>query len=84
MIVIYCYLERENYKVLKFHRNNSAYFKKCASLERPLKLRKTIFKMFEVIWSVYFKLFKDCFPQILLSPFLNTFSDRKVTFCFSF
>ena len=27
MVVIYCYLERENYKVLKFRRNNSSYFK---------------------------------------------------------
>ena len=26
MIIIYCYLERENYKVYKFHRNYSAYF----------------------------------------------------------
>ena len=23
----YCYLERENYKVLKFHRSNSSYFR---------------------------------------------------------
>ena len=27
MAVIYCNLERENYKVLKFNRNNFSYFK---------------------------------------------------------
>ena len=36
MAVIYCYLERENYKrklqVLEFHRNSSYYFKINASL----------------------------------------------------
>ena len=26
MTVIYCYLERENYKTLKFHEKNSFYF----------------------------------------------------------
>ena len=30
--VIYCYLERENYKTLKFHGNNLSYFKISASL----------------------------------------------------
>ena len=29
MVVIHFYLERENYKVPKFHRNNSCYFKKA-------------------------------------------------------
>ena len=32
MVVINCYLERETYKVLKFHRNNLSYFKTSASL----------------------------------------------------
>ena len=27
MTVIYCYLERNNYKVLKFHLNNISHFK---------------------------------------------------------
>ena len=27
MVVIYCHLEKENYKVLKFHKNNPCYFK---------------------------------------------------------
>ena len=27
MVDIYYYLERENYEVLKFHRNNCSYFK---------------------------------------------------------
>ena len=31
-IVIYCYLERENYKVLKFYMNNFSYFEINASL----------------------------------------------------
>ena len=36
MVVIYCYLEREKYKVLKFNWNNSSYFKTSASpLKRP-------------------------------------------------
>ena len=36
MVVIYCYLEREKYKILKFNRNNSSYFKTSASpLKRP-------------------------------------------------
>ena len=26
MVVIYCYLERENCKILKFHENNSSAF----------------------------------------------------------
>ena len=26
MVMIDCYLERENYKVLKFHANNPSYF----------------------------------------------------------
>ena len=37
--VIYCYLERENYKTLKFHGNNLSYFKISASL-----FLKTTFK----------------------------------------
>ena len=32
MVVIYCYLERENYKVLKCENYNSSYFKIRASL----------------------------------------------------
>ena len=32
MTVIYCYLEREKYKVLKFHINNSSYCEISASL----------------------------------------------------
>ena len=31
MIVIYCYLERENYKVSKYHANNSPYFEMSAA-----------------------------------------------------
>ena len=37
---------------------------------------KTVFRKFEVIWSAWAdhvtSLFKDCLPQILLGPFLNT------------
>ena len=32
MVVVYYYLERENYKVLKFHVNNYSYFEMNASL----------------------------------------------------
>ena len=32
MVVIYYYLERENYKVLKFHVNNYSYFEMNTSL----------------------------------------------------
>ena len=32
MTVIFCYLERENYKVLKFQINNFSYFEISASL----------------------------------------------------
>ena len=32
MAVIYCYLERENYKILKFLMNNFSYFVISASL----------------------------------------------------
>ena len=32
MVLICCYLRRENYKVLKFHLNNSSYFEISASL----------------------------------------------------
>ena len=32
MTVIHCYLERENYKVLKFRMNNFSCFEKTASL----------------------------------------------------
>ena len=32
MTVIYCYFERENYKVLKFHMNNFSLFEISASL----------------------------------------------------
>ena len=32
MVVIYCYLDRENYKVLKFHSNILSYIKISASL----------------------------------------------------
>ena len=31
MIVIYCYMERENYKVSKYHANNSPYFEMIAA-----------------------------------------------------
>ena len=36
MVVLYCYLERKNYKVLKFHENNYSYFEITFS-ERPSK-----------------------------------------------
>ena len=36
MIVIYCNLERENYKNLRFHLNNSAY---CEINDKELLLR---------------------------------------------
>ena len=32
MVVIYCYLERENYNVLRFHVDNYTYFEMSASL----------------------------------------------------
>ena len=35
-------------------------------------LWKTVFKKFEVIWSASADFFKNCLPQILLGPFLNT------------
>ena len=31
-MTVICYLERENYKVLKFHMNNLSYFETTASL----------------------------------------------------
>ena len=42
-----------------------------------VKLWKPTFKKFEVVWSALgrtctIKLFKDCLPQILLGPSLNT------------
>ena len=41
-------------------------------------LWKTAFKKFEVTWSakqtISLQIFKGCLPQILLGPFLNTFS----------
>ena len=33
MVVIQCYLERDNYKVLKFNRRNSSYFKVTAAFQ---------------------------------------------------
>ena len=44
-----------------------------------LNLWKTAFEKFEGVWSALgrpypFKFFKDCLPQILLGPFLNTLS----------
>ena len=39
MAVIYCYLERENYKVLNFHMNNFPYFELSASLILVLHLK---------------------------------------------
>ena len=40
-------------------------------------MRKTVFKKFEWVWPALgrpypFKFFKDCLPQILHGPFLNT------------
>ena len=32
IVVVYCYLEREIYKTLKFYRNNFSYFKISTSL----------------------------------------------------
>ena len=40
MVVIYCYLEREKYKILKFNRNNSSYFKTSASPLKRLPVNK--------------------------------------------
>ena len=40
MTVIYCYLERKNYKVLKFHINNFTYFEISPSLFKASKLDK--------------------------------------------
>lgn len=34
MAVVYCYLEKENYKVLKFHMNNFSYFETRATLHQ--------------------------------------------------
>ena len=33
MVVIYCCLKRENYKVLNFHRNKLSYFKTLPSFK---------------------------------------------------
>ena len=57
-------------------------------------LWKAAFKKFEVIWSAlvclgkpyHFTFFKDCLPQILLSPFLNTLCHvfpKTENICFS-
>ena len=35
MVVIYCYLEKENYKVFKFPMNNFCYFEIGDSLFKP-------------------------------------------------
>ena len=32
MLVIYCYVERDSNKILKFHKNNSSYFEISAPL----------------------------------------------------
>ena len=46
MTVIYCYLERKNYKVLKLHMNNFSYFETSASLfKEPLSNKRRTSKL---------------------------------------
>ena len=61
IVVIFCYLESENYKVLKFHVNNSSYFEKSApplssaAFQEALRLKASEFnkcqgRFLEEIW----------------------------------
>lgn len=44
ILALYCYFERENYKVLKFHVYNSSYFEISAAIQSALHLKASKLK----------------------------------------
>ena len=73
MVVIYYYLERANYKVWKFRRNSSSYFKTSASLFKALH------KILSICLSFYLlNIQEKCKPNLTLSITI-TGKEKKLT-----